>query len=80
MMENQRLRGIPEVMRDEMIVRDKIADLLNQEPRTIPQIAEILGYPSREVLIWVMAMWRYGSVEDTGRSDAEGYYQYRLKE
>ncbi len=79
-MENSRLRGISEVMRDEMVVRDKITDLLQQEPKTIPQIAEILGYPSREILIWVMAMWRYGSVEETGRADAKGYYQYRLKE
>ena len=80
MMENRGLRGFSEVMRDEMIVRDKIVELLHQEPKTIPQIAEVLGHPPREVVIWMMAMWRYGTVEETGRSDAEGYYKYRLKE
>jgi len=79
-MEKRGLRGFTEVMRDEMIVRDKIVDLLKQEPKTIPQIAEILGHPSREVVIWMMAMWRYSTIEETGRADAEGFYQYRLKE
>jgi DNA-binding IclR family transcriptional regulator len=80
MMEKWRSRGLPEVLRDEMTVRDRILDLLNQEPRTIPQIAEMLGYPSREVVIWVMGMWRSGAVEPTGNPGAEGYYQYRPKE
>ena len=71
-MQNRRCRGLPEVLRDGMIVRDKIVDLLDQEPRTIPQIAEIIGYPSREVLVWVMGMWRYGAVEATGKPDPEG--------
>jgi predicted Rossmann fold nucleotide-binding protein DprA/Smf involved in DNA uptake len=79
-MENRKSRGLPEVMRDEMIVRDKIIELLKQEPITIPQIADKLGYSSREVVIWVMAMWRFGVVEEVGKPGAEGYYQYKLKE
>jgi hypothetical protein len=79
MIENRKLRGIPEVVRDEMVFRDRIIELLQQGPRSIPQVAEILGHPTWEVMIWVMAMRRFGTVEETGRPDAEGYYQYKLK-
>ena len=79
MMENQITRDLTEVMRDEMVVKDEIITLLQKGPKTIPEIAEALGYPSHEVVKWAMAMWRYGTLEETGRPDDEGYYQYQLK-
>lgn len=79
-MDNQAPRDIGEVMSDEMVMKDKIVAQLEKSPKTIPEIAEALGYPSREVVYWVMAMWRYGTIEETGRPDDEGYYHYRLKE
>ncbi len=79
-MENLITRNLPEIMRDEMAIKDKIANLLGEASRTIPEIADSLGYPKHEVVLWVMAMWRYGAVEETGKPDDEGYYQYRLKE
>ena len=73
-------RGIAEIMRDEMIMRDKIISILQDEPKTIPEIAEELDYPSYEVVYWVMAMWRYGKVEETTvKPNADGYFKYKVK-
>ena len=79
-MENLITRDLAEVMRDEMAIKDKITGQLREAPRTIPEIADSLGYPKHEMVFWVMAMWRYGILEETGSPDDEGYYQYRLKE
>ncbi|MDE2181545.1 MAG: MarR family transcriptional regulator [Alphaproteobacteria bacterium] len=72
------LRDMLDIAQDEMVMRDRIADLLEQGPKTIPELAEILGCPSREVMVWLFGMRRYGLVEGIGRAGADGYFQYEL--
>jgi hypothetical protein len=71
-------RNPDEIMRDEMMVRDEIAAFLAEGPKTIPEIARHLGFPKHEVMTWVMAMWKYGTLRDTGEPDEDGYYRYEL--
>lgn len=78
-MKDRITRDTAEVMRDEMAIRDRILDLLSEEPLTIPEIAQALGYKTHEVVSWVMAMWNYKLVEETGKANSEGYYTYRVK-
>jgi len=79
-MESPNVRNFGEVLRDEMVMRDKIVALLENGAKTIPEMAEALGFPAHEVMQWVMAMWRYGKLEETGKANEDGYFQYRLKE
>lgn len=72
-------RNAAELMREEMVVRDDLINLLLDGPKTIPEIASALVHPTNEIVHWMMAMWKYGVVEDTGKADRTGYYQYRLK-
>ncbi len=76
-MSNRVGRSIAEAMRDEMIMKGKIRALLSENPGTVPQIANALKCSTNDVMFWMMAMWRYGLVEEVGKADAEGYYQYR---
>jgi hypothetical protein len=71
-------RDIHEIVHDEMIMKDRIAKLLQDGPRTIPELAEAMGYPSHEVTIWLFAMRRYGDVEVIGKPDVDGYFKYGL--
>jgi len=71
-------RDIGEIVHDEMIMKDRIAKILNKGPRTIPELAEALGYPGHEVVIWLFAMRRYGEVEVIGKPDVDGYFKYQL--
>jgi hypothetical protein len=73
-----RLRDMLDIAQDEMVMRDRIAGILAQGPKTIPEIAATLGYASREVTVWLFGMRRYGLVEEIGRADADGYFQYEL--
>ena len=59
------LREPREVMREEMLMRDRVLDALADGPLTVPEIAEIIGFPSHEVMYWVMAAWKYGYVTET---------------
>jgi predicted transcriptional regulator len=65
-------------MRDEMLMKDKIASLLREGPRTIPEIADALDRPDREVTLWVMALRRYGALEEIPKPKADDYYRYKL--
>jgi hypothetical protein len=79
MMERSKARGLAEVLRDEMVMRDRIIGLLRDGPRTIPSISEALGSLSHEVTMWVMAMRRYGIIEEMPKGRADDYYQYTLR-
>lgn len=76
-MKNRIDRDIAEVMRDEMAMKGNILSILKDDPKTIPEIASILKHPSAETIFWVMAMWRYGALEEVGKPNDEGYYKYR---
>lgn len=71
-------REIREIVHDEMIMKDRIAKILMDGPKTIPELAEAMGYPSNEVVIWLFAMRRYGDVDVVGKPDVDGYFKYRL--
>jgi hypothetical protein len=71
-------RDIREIVHEEMIMKDRLAKILKEGPRTIPELAEALGYPSHEVVVWLFAMRRYGEVEVVGKPDVDGYFKYDL--
>ena len=73
------LRPMLDIAQDEMVMRDRIAAILGEGPKTIPELAEILDYTTREVTVWLFGMRRYGLVEEIGRADVDGYFQYELK-
>ncbi len=79
-MERKATRDLGEVLRDEMFMRDRVIGLLREGPKTISELAAALGYPSHEVMRWVMAMRRYGTIVEMPKSRADDYYQYRLAE
>ena len=79
-MEEPKSRELTEVLRDGMVFEDRIEALLSEGPMTIPELAEALGCPSREVTYWVMAMWRYGKVVELAKGTMDEYFQYELKQ
>jgi hypothetical protein len=76
----KRQRDMQEIVHDEMIMKDRIAMILKDGPRTIPELAETMGYPSHEVAVWLFAMRRYGEVEVVGKPDVDGYFKCALVE
>lgn len=77
-MENNKQRDTREVMRDEMIMHDRIRDILRDASLTIPELARRIGRPTWEVMLWVMGMRRYGMLVEQGRPDEDGYFHYTL--
>ena len=77
-MEKTEMRNLPEVLRDEMIMRERICDLLKDNPMTIPQLAESLHKPGWEITIWVMSLRRYNLITELPKSRADDYFQYTV--
>jgi hypothetical protein len=73
---NERQRDPREVMREEPLMRRRILELVAQAPRTVPEIADSVGAPTHEALLWVMAMRRFGYLREVKGSDADGYFRY----
>jgi predicted Rossmann fold nucleotide-binding protein DprA/Smf involved in DNA uptake len=73
------LRDTREVIRDEHVMRPVILAALAAGPLTVPQIAEAIGQPVREVVFWVMGMRKYGHVVDA-EADEDGDLLYRAVE
>jgi len=71
-------RPLAEVLRDEMTVRDRIVSVVREGPKTIPEIAAALKAPPREVTLWVMAMRRYGMLEELPKPREDDYFRYQL--
>jgi len=74
------LREIDEVLRDGMYRASDVVRVLQDGPKTIPEMAEALRAPAREVLLWVMALRRYGRVSELPKGPTDDYYRYQLKE
>lgn len=73
-------RDVREIVRDEQIMRRRILEVLGDEARTIPQIAESLGRPPHEVTFWVMGLRKYGWLREEKEVTGDGYFQYRATE
>ena len=75
-----RARDAREIIRDEMLMRDRLLAALRDGPKTVPEIAQAMGSPMNEVMYWVMAARRYGYVEESKQPTEDEYYQYALTE
>ena len=74
------LRNLNEVLRDEMVERERVARVLRAGPHTIPEIATELSEPVDEVTKWVMGMRRYGRIHELPKNRSDDFYQYALAE
>jgi hypothetical protein len=79
-MEKRGSRNLGEVLRDEMYMRSRITKIMTEGPKTIAELAGELGYPSDEVLRWVMGMRRYGLITEIPKARADDYYKYKLRD
>lgn len=71
-------RDVREVVRDEPVVRGRILAALADGPLTIPELADRLGHPSREVVCWVMGMRKYGYLAEDREAGEDGFFRYRV--
>ena len=75
---SDKVRDPREVIRDEMLMRDRVLAALNDGPKTVPEIAEVMDYPVSEVMYWVMAARKYGYIEEIKEPTEDDYFQYNL--
>jgi DNA-directed RNA polymerase specialized sigma24 family protein len=73
-------RELREVIREEPVMRARILELLEAEPRTVPEIAAAMDCPTHEVMYWIMGMRRYGGVREVKGVTDEGYFRYEPTE
>ncbi len=65
-----------EVIREEPLVRRAIVETVTGAGRSIPEIAQSIDRPQDEVLLWVMAMRRYGYLTEARTVGDDGYFRY----
>jgi hypothetical protein len=73
-------RDLREVIREEPLWRREILRAVADRPRTVPEIANLIGCPTHEVMYWVMGMRKYGHLAESPEADADGLFRYRALE
>jgi predicted Rossmann fold nucleotide-binding protein DprA/Smf involved in DNA uptake len=63
------------LLKEHNAVRKEILKAMGDDPRTVPEIADLSGLPSHEVLWHITALKKYDLVAEVGM-DGE-YYQYQ---
>jgi len=74
------MRDVREVMREEMVMKGRIIDVMRDSPKTVPEVAQALESPTNEMMYWMMALRKYGLIAETEELTEEGYYKYKLVE
>ncbi|HDJ22492.1 MAG: hypothetical protein B5M54_02840 [Candidatus Aminicenantes bacterium 4484_214] len=69
-----------EIIKKEIFFREKIVAALREKNLTVPEVAAQLGQPTYQVMYWMMALRKYGVIEETEEVTDEGYYKYKLVE
>ncbi len=76
----ERCGGVPRELvernRQQSVIRNRITEALQDEPKTVPELAREIDQPSHEVLWYVMGMKKYGKVVES--SQVDGYFKYQL--
>jgi Fic family protein len=73
---NEQARNASKQFRE---IRKTIHQLLEKEPKTIPQIASVLNLPADKITYFLMTCRKYGQIEVTGVDDMDEYYLYGIK-
>jgi predicted Rossmann fold nucleotide-binding protein DprA/Smf involved in DNA uptake len=55
-----------------------IKDALKDEPKSIPQIADIIQMPLHETTYYLMAMQKFGEIAVDSLDDMDEYYFYKV--
>jgi len=76
----KKARDTHELLRDEMIYQGRILALLDEEPKSVVQVASALDMPAHEVMRWMMAMRRYEKIEETGSAGEDGGMLYEVRQ
>jgi predicted transcriptional regulator len=63
------------LFRDQRQMQQSISKFINENPKTIPEIAAEIGKPAHEVLWFVAAMRKYGLVVEAGMEGDYPLYQ-----
>jgi predicted transcriptional regulator len=66
------------MVKEQTRIQKEIKQALLTGPKSVPEISQATGLPSQTVFWHLMAMKKYGVVEEAGESDS--YYRYALKE
>ena len=71
---------LTELAREQARIKKLVLDAFEEGPKTVPEIASITNLPTYEAMNWVMALRKYGLLEETEEVTDEGYYKYKLVE
>ncbi len=67
-----------EYMKKSNEIRTKIIKILNDSPKTVPEISKELGMDASTVFYYVATYVKYGILEPVEKTE-DGYYKYKVK-
>ncbi len=79
-MKPSRPKTTVEKFRDEMGLHKKILSLLEERgPLSINEISQAIQWPNDEIMMYVMAMRKFGLIEEAPKERRDRYFKYGKK-
>jgi len=69
---------LTELVKQQTKMKRMVLDVFRGEAKTVPEVANALNWPTHEAMHWVMALRKYGLLEETREVTDEGFYKYKL--
>lgn len=69
-----------ELAKEQARMKKLVLSVFEEGPKAVPEVAVAANLPTYEAMNWVMALRKYGLLEETDEVTDEGYYKYKLVE
>jgi len=69
---------LTDLVKQQTRMKRVVLDAFRTEPKTVPEVANALNLPTHEAMHWVMALRKYGLLEETREVTDDGFYKYKL--
>ena len=66
------------LLKEQKAIRRRICQPMREQPRAVPELAELTGIPADQVLWHITALKKYGLVSENGMCGE--YYLYQMAE
>ena len=71
-------KELTELVKNQAKMKKMVLNAFKDEPKTVPEVAKALNSATHEAMYWVMALRKYGFIEETDEVTDDGYYKYKL--
>ncbi len=74
------MKWAPDLWRILPLIEYRILKALEESPRSVPELAEVLGFPPEAILLAISGLLRSKKIEPLPKARRERYFRYKVSQ